>query len=205
MSGLQSKRLMKIKVKEGTYFFKWEVFRRDTNNWDQHTLTCKDIPRPELLQRLRALAYHVAAICEFNMQRYEIEKIIISGISLSYGDDGNRYLVITAQRHLEYSKAPLIINTPARPEQSEGVAVSEEFCWSAALMEDIDALEKEAWEYIDGNRAQQKLDFDGEDKSEKPGGDKSDTSDSAGNCADIFHAQKLNMEAADGYDKMRAV
>lgn len=159
------KRVTKIKVKKGVYYLAWEVFRASTKNWDQHTLSCKDQPRPELLERLQVMANHVTEICEFG--EWETKKLIVSGVSLSYGDDGNCYLVITAQKALEYSKAPLIINTPARPAEPENDADSPEFCWSDELANDIDALEWEAWKYIDGERAQQTLDFDGTEKKEE--------------------------------------
>ena len=156
------KRITKIKVKKGVYYFAWEVFQASTNNWDQHTLSCKDQPRLELLERLQVMANHVTEICEFG--EWETKKLIVSGVSLGYSDKGNCYLVITAQKALEYSKAPLIINTPARPATPESDAESQEFCWSDELTADIDALEQEAWKYIDGERAQMTLDFEGEKK-----------------------------------------
>ena len=153
------RRVTKIKVKKGAYHFGWEVFQPNTKNWDQHTLTCKDQPRPEFLERLQTLANHVTEICEFS--EWETKKLIVSGVSLSYGDKGNCYLVITAQKALEHSKAPLIINTPARPEMPESDADSQEFCWSDDLAADVHALEQEAWMYIEGERAQQTLGFEG--------------------------------------------
>lgn len=59
------KRITKIKVKKGVYYFAWEVFQASTSNWDSYTFSCKDQPRPELLERLQTLANHVAEICEF--------------------------------------------------------------------------------------------------------------------------------------------
>ena len=153
------KRVTKIKVKKGVYYLAWEVFRASTKNWDQHTLSCKDQPRPELLERLQVMANHVTEICEFG--EWETKKLIVSGVSLSYGDKENCYLVITAQKALEYSKAPLIINTPARPAMPESDADSQDFCWSDELAADIEALEQEAWKYIHGERAQMTLDFEG--------------------------------------------
>lgn len=174
------KRVTKIKVKKGVYFFGWEVFQGNTNNWDQHTLSCKDQPRPELLERLQVMANHVTEICEFS--EWETKKLIVSGVSLTYGDEGNCYLVITAQKALEYSKAPLIINTPARPAEPESDAEGQEFCWSDELTADIEALEQEAWAYIDGERAQLSLDFAGgaktaEESTEGGAGGSTDTID----------------------------
>ena len=156
------KRVTKIKVKKGAYYFAWEVFQANTENWDRHTLSCKDVPRPEFLKRLQTLTNHVTEICEFG--DWEKKKLIVSGVSLNYGNKGNCYLVITAQKALTFSKAPLIIDTPARPAMPESDADSQEFCWSDELAADIDALEQEAWKYINGERAQQTLDFEGGEK-----------------------------------------
>lgn len=161
-----NRRITKIKVKKGVYYFGWEVFRASTKNWDQHTLSCKDQPRPELLERLQVMANHVTEICEFG--EWETKKLIVSGVSLSYSDEGNCYLVITAHKVLQHSKAPLIINTPARPAIPENESDSEDFCWSDNLTEDLTNLENEAFMYIDGDRAQQRLDFEGGQKKETP-------------------------------------
>lgn len=150
------KRITKIKCKKGLWFFAWEIYQASTNNWDEHTLSCKDQPRPELIERFTKMGEHVAAICEINAAD---GTIMASGITLSHTDSGNRYLVITAQKKLEYSKSPLIINTPARPETPENEYESEDFCWGEELFNDVNELEKEAWKYITGDRAQQNLDF----------------------------------------------
>ena len=156
------KRIRKIKCKQGLWFFSWEIYQASTNNWDEHTLSCKDQPRPELPELFMKLASHAADICEIAVNDGEM---IASGVTLSHTDSGNRYLVITAQKALEYSHAPLIINTPARPEEPENECDSEDFCWSDELKEDIGALEEEAWKYIKGDRAQQKLDFEGDEET----------------------------------------
>lgn len=156
------RRITKIKAKKGIYCFGWEVYRDQTNSWDQYTFSCKDMPRPELLERLQVMANHVTTICEFAEQ--ETKKLIVSGVSLSYNEKGNCYLVITAQKALVYSKAPLIINTPARPAEPENESDSYDYCWSDELADDIEILQKEAWKYISGERAQQTLDFEGGEK-----------------------------------------
>lgn len=154
----QTNRIVKIKIKQGEFYFAWESFQSKTRHWDKHTLTCKDLPRPEFLEKMQVLANHVTEICEFAKE--ESQKLTVSGVSLSYTDKNNRYLVITAQKSLAHSKSPLIINTPARPEAPENEGDGEKFCWSSDLTDDIDDLEREAWKYIDGDRAQQTLDFD---------------------------------------------
>ena len=124
------KRITKVKCKKGLWFFAWENFQTNTKNWDQHTLSCKDQARPELIAMLQKMAKHAADICEID---YIEGKMVISGITFSYDDDAkhkNIYLVITAQKELEHSQSPLILNTPPRP-KVPGNGETEEFCWSA--------------------------------------------------------------------------
>ena len=167
----RKKRITKIKAKKGEYFFAWEIYQKATDSWDAYTMTCKDPPRVELKERMIAMVAHVIDICEFDKR--DAKRIKVSGITESYTDD-NRYITITAQKELEYSKAPLIINTPARPEWPQNEADSEDYCISRELGDDLKALESEAWRYIDGERAQQTLDFDGGDGGGDDGRDDAD-------------------------------
>ena len=56
--------------------------------------------------------------------------------------------------------------------QNEGD--DEDYCISLDLANDLKELEIEAWRYIDGERAQQSLDFDGGDGGGDDGGDDAD-------------------------------
>ena len=150
------RRITKIKVKKGVYFFGWEIYKDATRNWDEHTLTCKDRPRDEFFLAIKNMVRHVMDICEFPKEE-DGKKFIVSGITESYTED-NRFLTITAQKELSFSRAPLIINTPTR---AEGVGADGDpvFCLSEDLLVDLGTLEAEAWKYIAGERAQQQLDF----------------------------------------------
>lgn len=65
-----NKRVTKVKVKKGIYYFAWEEYQSSTTNWDAHTLTCKDKPRDELLAAMVALVPHVLDICEFDEEAW---------------------------------------------------------------------------------------------------------------------------------------
>ena len=159
-------RITKIKAKKGEYTFSWEVYQESTKNWDKHTIVCKDPPREELKERLQVMANHVTEICEF--EQGATKKIAVSGIAVSYNDD-NRYLVISALKDLAHSKSPLVINTPVRPELPDGDCGAE-FCMSDELVRDLEILEEEAWQYINGDRAQIALDFEGAARQAEAGG-----------------------------------
>ena len=166
----QTGRITKIKAKEGMWTFAWEMYQEKTRNWDKHTLVCKDMPRVELEKSLQVMANHVTEICEFDQSA--TKRIAVGGVSISYTDD-NRYLVITALKDLTNSKGPLVINTPVRPELPENDCEADN-CMSDELVSDLRILEEEAWKYINGDRAQQSLDFgEKEPEKEKPeGGEK---------------------------------
>lgn len=156
-------RLTKIKVKDGTWFFAWETFKEKLKRWDSYTFESDDAPLPELRERLQAMAIHVAEICE--IKDWKKEMITVDGVSIKTKDD-NKYVCVSAKKVLLNSKAPLIINTPVRPaEVGDGYAQAQ--CMSVSMIEDLERLEEEAWRYINGERAQQKLEF-GEPEKEKP-------------------------------------
>lgn len=151
-----NRQITKIKIKKGICFFGWEIYQNATQNWDAHTLTCKDRPRDEFFRAIKNMVRHVMDICEFPKEE-DGKKFLVSGITESYTED-NRFLTITAQKELSFSRAPLIINTPARAEEM-GADEDPAFCLSEDLLVDLGTLEAEAWKYIAGERAQQQLDF----------------------------------------------
>ncbi|BEU87837.1 hypothetical protein TAMA11512_13010 [Selenomonas sp. TAMA-11512] len=159
-----TRRITKIKAKKGEYFFIWEVYQESTKSWDVYSLSCKDAPREELKERLKDMIAHVVEICE--LSEGDADRIIVGGISESHSED-NRYVTITAQKRLEYSHAPMIINTPARPELPSKEDADSTYCMSEELVADLEALEDEAWRYIHGDRAQTKLAFEEAGKEEK--------------------------------------
>ena len=103
---------------------------------------------------MQKLAVHVEDICD--MREGAHEKIIVSGITESWKDD-NRWLTITAKMRLSKSICPLNINTPARPEYADDY--DDTFCMGEKLLKDLRDLEEEGLRYINGDRAQQTLDF----------------------------------------------
>lgn len=130
-------RITKIKAKKGVYTFGWETWQESTQSYDAYTLICEDVPREELKLCLQALASFVVEICELHPD--DEKRIMVSGVTESYKDEKTKYLTITALKELYTSKSPLILNRA------------------------LENLEEEAWRYINGDRAQQKLNFEKED------------------------------------------
>ena len=153
----QAERIIKVKVKKGEWTIRWQKKNEAAETYDTYEVTSKDPPLEELPKRLQVMANHVTEICD--LPESATKNIAVSGITVSYTDK-NRYLVITAVRSLSKSKAPMLINTPARPLYPEDDQ-DETFCMSKECFEDLLAVENEAMKYIRGERAQMSLDFAG--------------------------------------------
>lgn len=156
-------RITKVKCSHGEWTICYEKMSESTGTYDSYGITSRDMPRDELHKRLQVLANHVEEICE--LPQGAAKHIVPSGVSMKYTDN-NCHAVITALRTLRYSKTPMCINTPARPlHAAEGD--EDGFCMSDEMIKDIEALEEEAMKYLNGERAQQQLDF-GEPQEEEP-------------------------------------
>nr|DAZ68639.1 MAG TPA: hypothetical protein [Caudoviricetes sp.] len=160
----QVRRIRKVKAdKHGKIIIDWEVYVR--GNWDEYHMKCSDLPRPEFYSALMNLRQDVLTLLEY--PENWLDKITVRGVSYSYSDDGVEGAVITAQRDLEYSTAPENCNTPHKPyemynedgEDPEGIILM-----PPEIIDRLDVLEDEAQKYIDGDRAQGTLDFDGADE-----------------------------------------
>ena len=150
-------RIIKVKAKKGEWTIRWQKKNEAADTYDTYEVTSKDMPLEELPKRLQVMANHVTEICD--LPESATKNIVVSGITESYTDE-NRYLVITAVRSLSKSKAPMLINTPARPLYPENDQ-DETFCISKECLQDLLAVENEAMKYIRGERAQMSLDFAG--------------------------------------------
>ena len=149
---MAAKRITKIKFKGDLVVVQWQQYQSLTNDWDNFTMSSKETPLPSFPAAMAALAKDVEVVCE--LPEGERDNITPTGISHSYTDNDS-FIVITAQRKLLSSRSPMNINTPAKSMEGD-----DEFAADTSLIDDIATLEEQAFAYIDGQRAQQKLDFD---------------------------------------------
>ena len=147
------RRLVRFLVKKGVYTIQWEVFQGESRGYDSYTLSCTDVPRPELLECLQALAPYVAELCE--LTRDGVGRMTMLGVSLGYRSESVFYLTMHAKKLLLHSKMPLVLHTPPRPNVGEESA----FCMSSSLAYALAQLTEEVWKYVDGDRAQLSLDL----------------------------------------------
>lgn len=132
--------------------------------WDEHTMTCHEMPVPSFLRAMAGLVPHAVNICELPEEWAEDGLLKVSSISISYSDNGTMGATITSQRKLSNSHAPLVLNTPHKPFEVADEA-DDSNVLSFSTVKAIDKLMEEALEYLNGERSQ--IEFELESTKEK--------------------------------------
>ena len=107
------------------------------------TLESAEEPRGELIDALQALAPFVCELCEFPAE-WGCDGLTVRGVTVNRSE-ASRGLTITALRALEHLMTPLVLNTPYTTEFGEPCGLA------------LDALERRALAYVDGERSQGSL------------------------------------------------
>ncbi len=100
----------------------------------------------------------VLTLCEFPANWKD--SVTVHGVSFSYSDEGVKGAVITAQRTLEHSSAPLNLNTPHKPYEPynpDQDDIDQDMLLPEDTCDRLEDLDTEAEKYIDGDRAQGNL------------------------------------------------
>lgn len=162
---MNDRRLLKFKHNErtGDVFVKYERGNPASTLRDEFTLKCGEAPRLELKAALQKMAKHAIEICELP----DDFLLHVISVSISYSDENVQGLVITTMRSLKNSNAPMLINTPnfSREPYSE-TGDPDVSIFSHKCAEDLDALEGRVFLYVEGERAQRKLDFEAQPEEE---------------------------------------
>lgn len=147
------KRFTKISWNEKKIALEWTT-QTDTET-HAHELTCADVPRPSFDEALQALRPDVLAICELDDEYGETMRI--QSVSLTTNaKSASRGGVVTARKGLPIANSPLMLHTPhllaESPNEDDGTedaaGLMPKGMWAR-----IEALETEAWAYLDGKRA----------------------------------------------------
>lgn len=146
-------------------------------NWDQFSLICAQAARPDFYQALKALVVDVVEILDLP-EMYGFG-ITVQGVTFSYGGEaGVMGAVIVARKALVNSNAPFCFNTPhksAAPYTTDG---DDSKCLTSDCVKRLEVLMQEAWDYVEGHRAQLDLFDETEQESES---EKKDLTDLSGN------------------------
>jgi hypothetical protein len=155
------KRFKRIKWNGRDVSLEWTATTQDGAETHDHQLTCKDAPNPEFDAALQALKQDVLVIAELQDEEGDLpgygETMRVQSVSLSLNaKSGNRGAVVTAMKTLQLANAPLALHTPhlvAETDDDEGDEGERAGVMPAGMWARIEALEKEAWAYLDGKRA----------------------------------------------------
>jgi hypothetical protein len=151
-----SVRILKAKIKDKVHI-EYEIEHNKIT--DSITLESEDEALPEFKNALQEMRGAVCEICE--LDKDNASRIKVLGVSLSYeGEPPNRRMgaVVTATRRLEKTNGTMLLNTPYLLEatndkkNSRGVMPAE-------LENQIGLMINEARRYLNGERAQTKIDF----------------------------------------------
>jgi len=150
-------RIRKIKLNKGKIRIDYEV-RNAQGEYDQFSLSCSEEPLPSFHQALQKLRRYVVEICELPDE--DEDRIEIKGVSISFaGPDDTMGCVISAQKELENSNAPLNLNTPHKIEGFYGGAGDPRRLMPGEMLDDLKVLFDECRRYIAGQRKQMTLPF----------------------------------------------
>ncbi len=147
-------RIKKVKItKHNRINIQYEKQNKNTETWDEYSLTCSDEPRPEFRLALARLATHVVEMCELP---YEYKsRIIVNGVTFSYGGESETMgATIISQMELENSNTNLNLNTPHKGSEFYG---DPKQLLTDECIDDLEELIKEVELYIEGERAQMNL------------------------------------------------
>lgn len=123
---------------------------------DEITSKSGDMPLQSFFNIWNGLRVWVNHICEIDDSS---DTVKLTGVSLSWGGENETMgCVLTAQKDLEFSSAPLNLNTPHKIEdfysQNGG---DENQLMDRKMVKQVEELIEETLKYLRGDRAQQKM------------------------------------------------
>jgi hypothetical protein len=152
------RRVTKVKHQGNQWLIVFEIVRQDGQDNDQHSVKCGDAPHPDFIEAMEALPPCLAKEAEIPNGVKWCADVEVTGVSVSWSQD-TMGAVLTGKKPLKYANAPLIINTPHKPESpySDGDEMAKDMCLAGTTAKAIWLVMEEALAYVDGKRAQQRL------------------------------------------------
>jgi hypothetical protein len=159
-----ARKIRKVKFSKGRMCIEYSVQRPGMEAEDEYTVNCGEAPHRTFLAALDNLRGHVLEMCEMSL--LPVPRTTVHGASFSYTEnaDGEEVLgaVITALIALNRSRSPLVINTPHKFAAPLNDADDPGFCLTEEAGESLESLIEETNEYLNGHRAQGRLNLGGE-------------------------------------------
>ena len=135
----------------------YEKDNENTGGCDTLQLKCSEYPRPELIETVKELSPYITALLE--LPDYCEGRLIAKKLTYTYDEEAAEISVtITAKFYIPDAGAFAEVKIPARV-INHGTPTSE-IPFTPECSEIIERLTTEIFQYIDGDRAQDKLNFD---------------------------------------------
>lgn len=139
----------------------FEKENENTRAYDTYQIKCAEYPRPELIEAVKALSPYITEILE--LPDYCEDRLIAKRLTYTYNEKtAETSVTITAKFYIPDAGTFVEVKVPPRV-INHGTPTSE-IPFTPEYSEVIERLTTEIFRYIDGDRAQDKLNFD--DKEE---------------------------------------
>lgn len=128
-----------------------------TGAYDTYQIKCAEYPRPELIEAVKELSPHITEILE--LPDYCEDRLIAKKLTYTYNEKtAETSVTITAKFYIPNAGTFIEAKAPTRV-INYGTPTSE-IPFTPECSEIIERLTTEIFRYIDGDRAQDKLNFD---------------------------------------------
>lgn len=135
----------------------YEKDNENTGGCDTLQLKCSECPRPELIEAVKELSPHITEILELPDDCKD--RLIAKKLAYTYDEKtAETSVTVTAKFYIPDAGAFAEVKIPARV-INHGTPTNE-IPFTPECSETIERLTMEIFQYIDGDRAQDKLNFD---------------------------------------------
>lgn len=135
----------------------YEKDNENTGGCDTLQLKCSEHPRPELIEAVKELSPYIAEILELPDDCKD--RLIAKKLAYTYDEKtGETSVTITAKFYIPNDGMFIEVKVPKRVINYE--TPTSEIPFTPECSEIIERLTTEIFQYIDGDRAQDKLNFD---------------------------------------------
>lgn len=136
------------------------TFERENENtraYDTYQIKCAEYPRPELIEAVKELSPYITEILE--LPDYCKDRLIARKLTYTYDEKtAETSVTITAKFYIPNDGTFIEVKVPKRVINYE--TPTSEIPFTPECSEIIERLTTEIFRYIDGDRAQDKLNFD---------------------------------------------
>lgn len=136
------------------------TFERENENtgaYDTYQIKCAEYPRPELIEAVKKLSPYISEILE--LPDYCEDRLIARRLTYTYNEKtAETSVTITAKFYIPNDGTFIEVKVPKRVVNYK--TPTSEIPFTPECSEIIERLTTEIFRYIDGDRAQDKLNFD---------------------------------------------